>query len=256
MDLINKMKLYNKYIAKQAALTDIDSVCEKAEEIAERISDIASYPETNEKWRAAVKKAVGECTEYNNLCVYLCRKLGGKRAVIVPDVLVIIPALCELMRRASELENEFGEVDELYDSVSDLVLSFGSDICVQEEKYWLYSSELFSLDKDGSIAENLKRDLEAIERGEKVDMEIPEDNEKEKKSEEDEAKEILKAVLDTPSCNNRVTTSWVQRRFNMGYGKASKMIDILEALGYVESFEDMKKDGGHGRKILVTADSI
>ena len=46
----------------------------------------------------------------------------------------------------------------------------------------------------------------------------------------------------------KVATSLLQRRLGVGYGRAAKIIDRMEALGYVSAPE-----GNKARKVLITA---
>ena len=45
----------------------------------------------------------------------------------------------------------------------------------------------------------------------------------------------------------KISTSLMQRRLGVGYGRAAKMIDTMEEMGYVSA-----QDGNKPRKVLVT----
>jgi S-DNA-T family DNA segregation ATPase FtsK/SpoIIIE len=47
----------------------------------------------------------------------------------------------------------------------------------------------------------------------------------------------------------KVSTSLLQRRIGVGYGRAAKLIDTMEEMGYVS-----KPDGNKPRKVLITMD--
>ena len=47
----------------------------------------------------------------------------------------------------------------------------------------------------------------------------------------------------------KISTSLLQRRLGVGYGRAAKLIDTMEEMGYVS-----KPDGNKPRKVLITMD--
>ena len=56
--------------------------------------------------------------------------------------------------------------------------------------------------------------------------------------------------------NKHLSTSWIQRKFKMGYGKSAKIIDWLEDNGYVQSYQNMRNEGLSGRRILVSESDL
>ena len=57
----------------------------------------------------------------------------------------------------------------------------------------------------------------------------------------------FKAAVDVAIEMGKISTSLLQRRLEIGYGRAAKIIDRMEELGYVSA-----PDGNKPRKVLVT----
>ena len=49
--------------------------------------------------------------------------------------------------------------------------------------------------------------------------------------------------------SGKISTSLMQRHLGVGYGRAAKIIDTMEQLGYVS-----KQDGNKPRRVLLTAE--
>ena len=49
----------------------------------------------------------------------------------------------------------------------------------------------------------------------------------------------------------KISTSLMQRRLGVGYGRAAKIIDTMEQMGYVS-----KPDGNKPRRVLLTAEEF
>ena len=71
---------------------------------------------------------------------------------------------------------------------------------------------------------------------------------------------VLQRPFHTESCARRISlfikieegkisTSLMQRRLGVGYGRAAKIIDTMEQMGYVS-----KPDGNKPRRVLLTAE--
>ena len=67
--------------------------------------------------------------------------------------------------------------------------------------------------------------------------------------EEDDTDPKLIEAVDLIVAEQKVATSLMQRRLGIGYGRAAKMIDTMEKLGYVSPC-----DGHSPRKVLITAE--
>ena len=65
--------------------------------------------------------------------------------------------------------------------------------------------------------------------------------------EEDETDPMLKPAIELAVESGKISTSLIQRRLSLGYGRAAKLIDIMENLGYVSAPE-----GRNPRKVLIT----
>ncbi len=58
---------------------------------------------------------------------------------------------------------------------------------------------------------------------------------------------MLMQALELAVDSGKISTSLIQRRLSLGYGRAAKLIDQLEAMGYVSA-----PDGPHPRDVLIT----
>ncbi len=58
---------------------------------------------------------------------------------------------------------------------------------------------------------------------------------------------MLKAAIELAVDSGKISTSLIQRRLSLGYGRAAKLIDTMENLGYVSA-----PDGQKPRKVLIT----
>lgn len=66
--------------------------------------------------------------------------------------------------------------------------------------------------------------------------------------EEGEAEDpMLKAAVELAVDSGKISTSLIQRRLHLGYGRAARLIDVMESLGYVSA-----PDGQSARKVLIT----
>ena len=58
---------------------------------------------------------------------------------------------------------------------------------------------------------------------------------------------MLRQALEVAVESGKISTSLIQRRLSLGYGRAAKLIDRMEQLGYVSP-----PDGQKPRKVLIT----
>lgn len=66
--------------------------------------------------------------------------------------------------------------------------------------------------------------------------------------EEGEAEDpMLKAAVELAVDSGKISTSFMQRKLHLGYGRAARLIDVMESLGYVSA-----PDGQSARKVLIT----
>ena len=83
--------------------------------------------------------------------------------------------------------------------------------------------------------------IEQIENSNKSDREIDEDKE------DDDCDEYLMDAIDTVVEIGQASTSFIQRRFKVGYARAGRIIDQMEARGIISEYE-----GSKPRKVLIT----
>lgn len=69
-----------------------------------------------------------------------------------------------------------------------------------------------------------------------------------KEQEEEEKDPLLDQVIEFAIKNQQLSTSLVQRRFKVGYNRASRMIDCLEEMGVIS-----ESDGAKPRKVLISS---
>ena len=250
MNIVDSMTLYSKYLKIQASKLDLATAGEKAEEICERLQDLAHYSKATDKWCDAVEYAICETIEYINLCVYLCRHFGDDRTLIIPDVISVVAELCDLKHSIAGLDTLDDRHGELLDEIGEAICDAGNSVRIQDEKYWLCISKIFDLDPDGIIKASLKADMALVAAGEAIEDEDDEPQPREEMTIEEEALKVLKEAMNLP--NGIISTSWVQRRFRYGYGKSAKLLDWLEDQRYVQSYADMKAEGLHGRRIYAS----
>jgi S-DNA-T family DNA segregation ATPase FtsK/SpoIIIE len=58
---------------------------------------------------------------------------------------------------------------------------------------------------------------------------------------------MLKSAIELAVDSGKISTSLIQRKLSLGYGRAAKLIDAMENLGYVSAPEGQKP-----RKVLIT----
>ena len=58
---------------------------------------------------------------------------------------------------------------------------------------------------------------------------------------------MLRAAIELALESDKISTSLIQRRLSLGYGRAAKLIDEMEKRGYVSAPEGQKP-----RRILIT----
>ena len=66
-------------------------------------------------------------------------------------------------------------------------------------------------------------------------------------SSDEESDPMLKSALELAVESGKISTSLIQRRLSLGYGRAAKLIDRMEALGYVSP-----PDGQKPRTVLIS----
>lgn len=234
------MKKHDRYMTFVASKLDLEIVADAADEIFERLEDVAEHCSSTDKWCDAVENAVCETVEYMNLCIYMCNGLGHGTRLVNSGVISLVVTLCDLKHCVAGMKDIDDRREALVEQIERAIHAAGDCIIVQDEKYWLCMGRLFGLDVD----EIVKACAETA-NDEQSEPESGEESEFEKK-----AIEILKEAMEQPV--GTLSTSWIQRRFSCGYGMAAKILDWLEDRGYVQSEDEMKAEELRGRRILVT----
>ena len=86
--------------------------------------------------------------------------------------------------------------------------------------------------------------LEEIERANKSDKEL-------ENSEDDDADPFLEDAIRTVVEVGQASTSFIQRRFKVGYARAGRIIDQMEARGIISGYE-----GSKPRQVLITMERL
>ena len=87
--------------------------------------------------------------------------------------------------------------------------------------------------KDGEASYN-EDILESIEKANSTDKEIDEQNE------EDDSDPFLPEAIETVIETGQASTSFIQRRFKVGYARAGRIMDQMEARGIISGYEGSK----------------
>lgn len=230
--------VYFKYLEEQASKIDLEEAKEESEKVCERLRDLSECREITEKWCDDAEKAIGETIEYLNLCTYLCNELYDGISLIFSDVIGVFLELCDLKYSIVAREGLNERREKLLKRLEAVTCDAGGHIIIQDEKYWFCIREMFALDSKSAKAESKDKS----------------DSQKKEEAIECEALKVLKAAMDLPQY--AVSVFWLQRSFHFGYGKALEIIAWLEEKGYVQSAEEMEREGLRGRRILVSKDTL
>ncbi len=99
--------------------------------------------------------------------------------------------------------------------------------------------------KSNGVATYNEDILEEIEKANKSEREIEEDNE------DDDTDPLLMEAIDTVVEIGQASTSFIQRRFKVGYARAGRIIDQMEARGIISGYE-----GSKPRQVLITMERL
>ncbi len=99
--------------------------------------------------------------------------------------------------------------------------------------------------KSNGVASYNEDILEEIEKSNKSDGQI------EKEAEEDDTDPLLMDAIDVVVEVGQASTSFIQRKFKVGYARAGRIIDQMEARGIISGYE-----GSKPRKVLITMDRL
>ena len=87
--------------------------------------------------------------------------------------------------------------------------------------------------------------LETIENGNKTDKEIA------KETEDDDTDPFLEDAIQTVVETGQASTSFIQRRFKVGYARAGRIIDQMEERGIISGYQ-----GSKPREVLMTLERL
>ena len=99
--------------------------------------------------------------------------------------------------------------------------------------------------KSNGVATYNEDILEEIEKSNKSDGQL------EKEAEEDDTDPLLMDAIDTVVEVGQASTSFIQRRFKVGYARAGRIIDQMEARGIISGYE-----GSKPRQVLITLERL
>ncbi len=99
--------------------------------------------------------------------------------------------------------------------------------------------------KSNGVATYNEDILEEIEKSNKSDGQM------EKEAEEDDTDPLLMDAIETVVEIGQASTSFIQRRFKVGYARAGRIIDQMEARGIISGYE-----GSKPRQVLITLEKL
>ena len=100
--------------------------------------------------------------------------------------------------------------------------------------------------KSNGVATYNEDILEEIEKSNKSEGQMEKENE-----EEDDTDPLLMEAIDTVVEVGQASTSFIQRRFKVGYARAGRIIDQMEARGIISGYE-----GSKPRQVLITLERL
>lgn len=86
--------------------------------------------------------------------------------------------------------------------------------------------------------------IEKIEKNNSTDKELAEDP-------DDDTDEFLMDAIDVVVETGQASTSFIQRRFKVGYARAGRIMDQMEARGIISGYE-----GSKPRQVLITKEQL
>ena len=102
------------------------------------------------------------------------------------------------------------------------------------------------------LAKAYEIDLDSIEKGEGIYIEkIAEEPNIEIDNEEDDIDPLLIEAIDAVLETNQASTSFIQRRFKIGYARAGRIIDQMEERGIISSYQ-----GSKPREVLMSKERL
>lgn len=232
--------LHNKYFSLISSKISLEHLEEYADMLDDDMFLLIGSKDTSEDWVRECEKIIASSVEFLNLAVHF-----SENGFIPQIALDVIARLVEL--KFSIAYRGLGDREEL-EYIGEAIITAGRGIIIQEEKYWLLPCEWFNLDPKGLLLDMLNEDLKNARRNEKE-----EDSEKPQPSIEELSLNVLFAISHS---SNIITSSLVQRKGGVGYGRAAIIIDYLEDKKYIQTLDEAKNEGSRFRRILLTQDQI
>ena len=96
-----------------------------------------------------------------------------------------------------------------------------------------------------NIFELLDENKESIEKANSTDQEL------DRMEEEDDTDPLLMEAIDTVVETGQASTSFIQRRFKVGYARAGRIIDQMEERGIISGYQ-----GSKPREVLITKERL
>ena len=232
--------LHDKYFTIITRNISLEHLEEYADKLDEDILLLIGSKDTSEDWVRECENIIASTVEFLNLAVHF-----SENGFVPQFALDVIARLTEL--KFSIAYRGLGDRHEL-EYIGEAIMTAGRGIIIQEEKYWLLPCEWFDLDPSGLLSSMLDEDIKNARRNEKV----VEDS-KRPQSLEELSLNILLAISQS---SNIITSSLVQRKGGVGYGRAAMIIDYLEGKKYIQTLEEAKEENSQFRRILITQEKL
>lgn len=236
---MTSIDLHNKYFSLISSKISLEHLEEYSDKLDEDMLLLIGCKGTGEEWVCECEKIIASSVEFLNLAVHF-----SENGFLPQFALDVIARLVEL--KFSIAYRGFGDRDEL-EYIGEAIMTAGRGIIVQEEKYWLLPCEWFNLDPNGLLSSMLDEDIRNGRRNGKEDT----------KGKQPSIEELsLNILLAISQCSNIITSSLVQRKGGVGYGRAAMIIDYLEGKKYIQTLDEAKKENSQFRRILLTQAQI
>lgn len=235
------LNLHNKYFSLISSKISLEHLEEYADKLDEDILLLIGSKDTSEVWVRECEKIIASSVEFLNLTVHF-----SENGFVPQFALDVIARLVEL--KFSIAYKGLGDRSEL-EYIGEAIMIGGRGIIIQEEKYWLLPCEWFNLDPNGLLSSMLDEDLKNAHRKEQ-------EKEDSKESQPSLEELSLNILLTISQNSNIITTSLVQRKGGVGYGRAAMIIDYLEGKKYIQTLDEAKNENYQFRRILLTQAQI
>ena len=235
------MDLHNKYFSLISSKISLEHLEEYADKLDDDIFLLIGSKDTSDEWIRECEKIIASAVEFLNLAVHF-----SENGFVPQFALDVIARLVEL--KFSIAFRGLGDRSEL-EYIGEVIMTAGRGVIIQEEKYWLLPCKWFNLDPNGLLSSMLDEDIKNARKNEKEE----EDTKEIQPSVEELSLNILLAIS---QCSNIITSSLVQRKGGVGYGRAAMIIDYLEGKKYIQMLDEAKNENSQFRRILLTQAQI